>query len=328
MSKGFIKELEKRREQWKMFRSSATFHNTMLFGSFVAVATLFWFILAMNDNVTKTVDVRVKIDNVPDSVTFLNDPPEEFHVTVRDKGTNLLRNGIFNKPLLSLNFRDYANNGKFRFSRSDLNSSLKSRFGSSAQITSTSIDSLLLNYTTEKGRRIPIVVRSEVTAASGYVISGRPEPLERAVVVYSYPEILDTISRVYTELLVRRNLSETSEYTVKLCAIPDVKIVPCQIKVRVPVEPLVKKESIVTIHAKNVPEGESLLLFPSRVSITYFVPMSLFNTDLVPVDVAVDYNDTKVTPGDRIPVRIYDYADYVVNAELGSDSVEYTLVKE
>lgn len=328
MGRRIGKKLEKTKEQWKGLKSSSRFHNAMLYLSFVAVATLFWFILALNDNVTETVDVRLRIANVPDTVTFINDPPKEFHVTLRDKGTNLLRNGIVSHPQVDLNFRDFANNGVFRFSKSDMNSALKARFGTSAQITSTSIDSLYLRYTTGKGRRMPVVVRSDVSAANGYILSGPVEPLTRAVMVYSYPEVLDTMSRVYTEVLSRRNLSETSVYVVKLCNIPNAKIEPNQIEVRIPVEPMVKKESMVTIHAKNVPAGESLLLFPSRVLVSYFVPMSLFNSDLIPIDIAVDYNDTKTTRGDRIPVRIYDYADYIANVELRADSVEYTLVKE
>ena len=55
--------------------------------------------------------------------------------------------------------------------------------------------------------------------------------------------------------------------------------------------------------------------------------MSLFNSDLVPVDVRVDYLDIKRTPANRIPVRIKSYADYVANPELGVDSVEYTLAR-
>lgn len=321
-------QIENIRENWRRFKSSSSFHNICLYLSFVAVATLFWIILAMNDNVTETFDVKMRVVNVPDTVMFINDPPPVVHVTLRDKGTNLMRTGIVNRPHIDMNFRDFADKGVFRFTRQDLNTALKSTFGTSAQIASTSIDSLNLRYTTEKGKRVPIVVRADVTASSGYVLSGNPVPLQRAVMVYSTSEVLDTITRAYTEVLSRRDLSQTSEFSVKLCPVPGAKLIPDVVKVKVPVETLVKKEGMATVHAENVPAGESLLLFPNKVKVSYFVPMSLFNIDLIPIDVKVDYNDTKVVKGDRIPVSISTYSDYVVNPVLMADSVEYTLVRE
>lgn len=308
-------------------RNSAGFHNFLLFLAFVAVATLFWLILSLNDSVTRTFDIRIKVDNVPDTVTFITDPPAEFHVTLRDKGTNLLRNGIVKHPQLSINFRDFADKGIFRFSRTDLSTALKSTFGTSAQIMAQSLDSLHLIYTTNKGKRVPIVVSADLKAAPGCVLADAPEPLERAVMVYSSTNVLDTITRVYTEKILRRNLSETTEITVKLQPIAHAKITPATVKVKIPVEPLVKKESLATVHAENVPDGESLLLFPMRIPIVYYVPMSLFNSDLVPVDVTVDYHDIKRTANDKIPVRIKSSADYVISPEFNVDSVEYTLVK-
>ena len=51
-------------------KASKGFHSTVVFLCFVVVSTVFWFILAMNDSVTKTFDVSLKIVNVPDSVTL------------------------------------------------------------------------------------------------------------------------------------------------------------------------------------------------------------------------------------------------------------------
>lgn len=308
-------------------RGSQGFRNFVLFLAFVLVSTLFWLILKLNDSVTRTFDVALKVENVPDTVTFITDPPAEFHVTLRDKGTNILRSGIVRKPQMSLNFRDFADKGIFRVSQADLMSSLKARFGNAAQITALSLDSLNLTYTTSKGKRVPVVVVADVTSAPGSVISEPPTAMQRSAMIYSNSSITDTITRVYTEKILRRNLSETTEIEVKLRPIASVKIVPSSVKVKIPVEPLVKKESMVTVHAENVPEGESLLLFPSKVQVVYYVPMTLFSSDLIPLDVTVDYRDVKRTSGDRIPVKLKSAADYVASPELHIDSVEYTLIR-
>ena len=319
--------LDSFKDKWRGIKDSAGFHNFLLYLAFVAVASLFWLILSLNDSVTRTLDIRIKIDNVPDTVIFINDPPAVLHVTLRDKGTNIIRNGVVKRPQILINFRDFSDRGLFRFTPTDLSAALKSSLGGSAQILTQSLDSLSLVYTSNKGRRVPISVCADLKTAPGSVLVDAPEPKERTVMVYSTSNVIDTITKIYTEKISMRNLSETTELTVKLQPIAQTKIIPSTVKVKIPVEPLVKKESIVTVNADNVPEGESLLLFPMRIQVTYYVPMSLFNSDLVPIDVSVDYADLKRTASDRIPVRIKSKEDYVESPILGADSVEYTLVR-
>lgn len=314
------------RNEWKRIRTSSRFHNFMMFLIFVAIAAVFWFILALNDSVTETFQVRLNIQNVPDSVTFITDPPADLHVTLRDKGTNILRSGVVKHPTVNLNFRDYAHEGVFRLSAADMTAELKADLGVS-QITAASIDSLRLYYTTQPGKRVPVMVQSDVSASSGNIISGAPVSLTRFVNVYSYRDEVDTVHSVLTQRLVKKDLSQTSEFDVKLKPIQGVKIVPSQVKVRVPVEPLVHKETYVEVDVENLPAGASLLLFPNRVPVSFYVPMSRFNNENVPMHVVVDYNDTHRTRGSRIPVRVRDHAPGLINVELKTDSVEYTLVR-
>lgn len=322
------KKLQKIGKKWRKVKASKGFHNAIVFLCFVVVATVFWFILAMNDSVTKTFDVNLRIVNVPDSVTFINDPPKDIHVTLRDKGTNLLRTGVVNNPSMVINFRDFASDSYFRFSKSDLDAAIKATFGSSAQIGSVSIDSLSLRYTTAKGHRVPIVVRADVSAAAGSVIAGIPEPLVRVVKVYSVSTNVDTLTRVYTEPIVKRNLSETTEFEVPLTPMPGVKLVPSKVKVRIEVDPLVKKDGMATIRALNVPQGMNLLLFPAVVPVSYYVPMSHFNDENVPVKVTVDYEDVARTPVSRIPLSVTATEGYVASPHVEQSDVEYTLVRE
>lgn len=319
-------KIEDIRTEWKRIKTSSRFHNVMMFLIFVAIAAVFWFILALNDSVTETFQVRLNIQNVPDSVTFITDPPADIHVTLRDKGTNILRSGVVKHPTVNLNFRDYARDGIFRLSAADMTAELKADLGVS-QITAASVDSLRLYYTTQPGKRVPVVVQSDVSASSGNIISGVPVSLTRFVNVYSYRDETDTVHQVYTQKLVKKELSQTSVFDVRLKPIPGVKIVPSQVKVRVSVEPLVHKESYVEVDVENLPAGASLLLFPNRVPVSFYVPMSRFNNEKIPLHVAVDYNDTRLTSGSKIPVKIRDHGPGLVNVELKTDSVEYTLVR-
>lgn len=312
---------------WHGMKATEGFHKLVLFLCFVIVSALFWVILSLNDNVTQSFSIRVKIDNVPDSITFINIPPNTISVTVKDRGTNLVRTGVFTNLHVNFNFRDFADNGIFKVKRAEVTNALKNAFGNNALITSSSVDSLCLHYTTGKGRRVPVVVDYDVVPAPGSILSQYPEPSQKSVLVYSYSPDVDTITRVYTERIVKRNVKESLEVEVKLRAIPESRIIPPSVNVKIPVETMVKKESVVPILVKGTPNGESLLLFPDRVKVSYYTPMSLFNSDLVPLEIWVDYADVREGRSVMLPLKVSKLADYVENARVTVDSVEYTLVR-
>lgn len=313
--------------RWEKLRSTRSFHNVLLYIGFVVISAAFWFILALNDNSQKTFEVQLRINNVPDSITFIEEPPQGMHVTIRDRGTSLLRYGILRRPVLDIEFQEHADHGVFRYSAADLYSSLRQTFGASAQVTSVSLDSLHNTYTSEPGRKVPLRVICNVTAAAGYMVTSTPTQTPREVTIYSSYAWADTITAVYTDPLVKRGLRTSEKISVRIHPIPGIKIEPTHADVNIHVEPLVKKKSTIPITVANVPSDESLLLFPANVEVTYFVPMNRFNNEKVDIVVEADYNDLATKRGRRLPIRVRKSGKEFVNVTLLTDSVEYTIVR-
>lgn len=314
-------------QRWKRWRQSTRFHNLLLFLVFVGIASLFWVIIAMNDKAQVGLDVRISIVNKPDSLEFITLAPEQIHVTVSDKGTQLFRSSLMRDPVVEFNFKEYAADGVFRITTSELYSALRQRFGSTAQINSCSIDSLHLIYTDLPGKRIPIDIVSDLKAANGYVVKSQLKVDRSYVTVYSTSaNILDTIRRVRTTPIQRSNLSESTSLVVTFAPMKGVRVVPSSVNVKIDVQPLVQRTVTVDVKAVNVPEGENILLFPSVVDVTGFVPMDAFSSEEHDFVVQVDYHDIK--PGTRrLPVRLAKVASNMVNPKVKPEWIEYTLVR-
>ncbi len=309
----------------KRLWQSGRFRTALTFLVFVVCAAVFWLILALNDSVQKSVAIRLRIENVPDSVTFINLPPERIHVMVRDQGLSLLRNGILSDAEVSLNFKDYSSKGWFRIGETEMAAALKSVFGSSATLMSSSVDSLRCLYTTLPGKRVPIQASVDIQAASGKVIRGiKLDPTH--VTVFSTRDILDTITRVFTQKVTRRNLEESGRYTADLRGVSGVRIIPSKVSLEVSVEPLVRKESDVHIKVEHTPDNVDLLLFPQKVSVIYYVPMSRFS-DTPDFEVWVDYRE--IASGKKsLPVHLGKLPADVYNADLKYPEVEYVVAHE
>lgn len=318
--------MESVREKWREFKRTSGFHDVVLFFIFVAISSMFWVILALNDSAQDSFNVRISITNCPDTVTFISDLPEKMHVTIRDKGSQLWRSK-YRKPTVNINFKEYASNGVLAYGHSDLVTGLKSAFGQTAQIISMSADSLHLDYTTNPGKRVPVVINRRITAASGSVIEGNLKAMPANVLVYGEKSVIDTVHKAVTEMIVQNNLAETTTVEVKLSRIKDVRIIPSSIKVMIPVEPLVRKSALVTITAVNVPANESLLLFPSKVPVEYYVAMSRLNDDEdANIEVIADFNKLGHHTS-KIGLELVRYPERLQNLALVNDSVEYTVVR-
>ncbi len=313
---------------WRNLRKSSRFRSLLTFAVFVCISAMFWLILTLNDSVQDGCIVNVKISNKPDTITFISEVPKTIHVEVKDKGSSLMRTMWMKTPTVNLNFRELADKGQMICSRSDMMAALKETFGSNATIVSSSIDSLRLIYTDRPGKTIPVVVAVKASAHAGYFVYGSPVADPARVTAYGPREIIDTINRVFTKAYVESDLSESRSFQADLNSIQGVRLIPGSVHIAVNVEPLVAKEDMVTVVAENVPQDESLLLFPSNVRVSYYVPMSEFDNDQKAVRVVVDYNDVANHMGERIPLRLEPIKGVnAVNPRLQSDSVEYTLVR-
>lgn len=313
--------------KWKKLKASSSFHSALIYLACLVTAALFWYILALNDNMQDSFFVKININDVPNNVTFISDVPDKVYVTIRDKGTSLMRHGHLKNPSIDIDFRRYASGGVLRYRRGDMLAALRTTFGTTATVSSVSLDSLHLDYTTNKGKRVVVVLDGDVSAASGYVISGHPEPDPTSVLVYSNSDIIDTIRKVSTMRFERTGLSENTTIEVKLRDLENARLIPDHVKVNIPVQTLVHKEVAVSVEPVNVPSGESLLIFPSKVRVGFYVPMGAFNDDQTDIVVNVDYNDISRVKSDRIPLYLSHYPSALVNVSLVTDSVEYTIVK-
>ncbi|MCH5227894.1 MAG: hypothetical protein J1F16_08815 [Muribaculaceae bacterium] len=301
----------------------------MLFLVFICVSALFWLILALNDSAQDHFNVNLRIVNQPDSVTFISDVPDKIHVGVSDKGTSLWRNGYLKKPTVNIDFKEYSSDGVLRYSYNDLISSLRETFGGTASITSVSLDSLQLFYTTNPGKKVPVHVVCKVEPASGTIMEGSVKASPGSVYVYGTKSVLDTIRYVSTEPLTLNNISETTEMEVKIQRMKSARALPSKVVLTIPIEPLVRREAMVTVDAVNVPKGEELLLFPSKVPVEYYVAMSRLNDDEDHnIVLVVDFNNVSKSKGGKIPVEISKFPERLKNLKVRTDSIEFAVVKD
>ena len=307
-------------------RNSQNGKNILLFLVFVCIATIFWLIMTLNEEEQRTYQIEIAIVNVPDSVHFVKIPPSSVHITVRDKGTSLMMRSVLRQKSLSLNFEDFASEDVFEVKGSAIVEMLQHNFGQTATITAITPEVIYGTYTSRPGKLVPLELSYDVTAASGLVVSGRPHLSEENVMIYTTEE-RDTIQRVFTDKVILKDIDKPTTVTVSVAMPPNVRVIPDKVKVTFNVESLVKKESEFPVVADKVPSGRDILFFPSKVKVSYLIPMSRYDADEPTVKAVAAFDEAVATTSTKVGIKLTGIPPYMTNVELHTDSVEYTLVK-
>ena len=304
--------------------------EVLTFLVFVLIATFFWFIQTASQENDGEYTVEFRIDNLPSSTVFTSQVPQQFRVTIKDKNINLI-NYSYNNLLdtLTVDFDSYADaNGNFRLSSAEIQALLINKLFSTTQITSVSPSLIDARFAVTKGKKVPVVLSANISAAANYrCLPAIVTP--DSVVVHAPNAILDTISMISTNYYEAYNRKDTLDLTLPLQLAVGVKSTPAIVRVMVPVARYVEK--VITdlpINVSDVPAGLNLTLFPNKANVSCLVDFSHYK-DINAEDfyLSVSYKSIKSATQKTIPIEVISYANpgIVDHVKLHITEVEYII---
>lgn len=290
---------------------------------FVAVAFVFWVFMSLDNEVQRDFEIPMEITEVPDSVTMLSQAPPTLYVSVRGKDSQLLRFLWGNMSVMKFKWKDNIADLSFNVTSSRLDTKVREYFGPGVELVTCRPDSISIPYTTLPGIKVKLNIQADVRPNLQYIVSGKPYADVDSVTLYSAADIPHSLRAVSTEPIVKSGLKDTTRYEVKVKPIAGIRIIPDKVTVTVPVEPLIARKLSAPIEAQGVPSGKHLVTFPSRIEVSYLVPMSAYN-DEFPVKAFVDYDDVHM-PGNKIPVTLSSLPSICHSVSFTPESVEYII---
>lgn len=307
---------------------TTTGRNVLTFMVFFLISTVFWFLLALNDEVQKDYRIPLKLEDFPRDMTIISGNVPLINVTVKDKGSALAKFSWGATPSLKLRYENFTRlaDNHLLLSESQLNSAMRGIFGNSASIVAVRPDSLHLSYTTNPGIPVRVIVDADVSTLPQYEVFGTPRISTDSVLLYSNLKSRLKVKELYTYPITLTELSDTTTVEVRLNVPEGMKAVPSTVRVTFPVEPLVSKTRELKIEPINVPHGMRLVTFPAIAEATCLLPKSLYSSGATPMKAVVDYRD--ITPGKKtLPVRLQGIPPYYKSTSLSTSSVEFLLEK-
>jgi len=298
-----------------------------MFMVFLVISAILWSVLSLNEEEQHDLRMPLKVTHIPDSVTLISKGPDALSVSLRARGTQLMKMSLGSTPTVNVDFRAYARNGLLQLNNADLKSLARAAAGGS-MVSVVSPDSISLPYTTHSGYSLPVKVDYKVTTSPQSSLAGRPRLSLDSVKVYMAPghELPDRYNSVETEPIRIIGIDKNTTQRVKLIGPSNSRVVPDSIDVTFDIEPMIFKSRKVVIEPINVPSGIKLITFPAQIDVFFMVPMSSYSKGDVHFRVVADYKSINHNNGSRmVKLKLSDVPQHLQNVQLTADSAEFII---
>ncbi|MGM9836940.1 MAG: hypothetical protein ACI30A_00445 [Paludibacteraceae bacterium] len=301
--------------------------DLLTFFLFVLLATALWYGHAMQSVRNAQITVPVNYTGIPNEVGLQGKGlPETLQVEVRDAGIRL-RAYQKEPPQLTIDLSSQTrgNKGTIRISSDVLRRSVTDMLQGTSKLIMVQPEQIVCPYYKQQKRSIPVRWNGTATPAAEYRMVGEPTLSATTVTAYGRSDILDTIAVITTEKPVLSELKDTTHCIVALIAPEGIRLQPDSLCLTVVTERFTEKVMRVPLHVRNVPEGETVRLFPHEVDVTVRVGIAHF-ADIHEADIVAEC-DYPAQTADRLRVEVRSLNPYISDLRAYPDEVEFIIEK-
>ena len=299
----------------------------LIFLFFLALSSVFWIFQTLNETYEEDFQVPLELRNVPSNVVITTDLPENLHILLRDKGSQLLAYRYTRqfKPVV-VDYNTYSNpSGHVSILGNELQRQIAAQLLPGTQMLGLKPDTLDFYYNFGQFKRVPIRPLGEVRAGRLYSLT-KTVYSEDSVTVYASREQLDTITAAYLQPFNLRNLTDTTHVKSNFVKVKGAKFVPAQIGVTFCIDRLVEKTIQVPVQQVNFPASKQLRTFPATVKVTFQVGMGLYrkitSENFVLV---VNYEDLLKNKSTYCHLSLKTIPEGVSHVRISPQDVEYVI---
>ena len=268
----------------------------------ICIATVFWFLNALNKSYTVDIEFPVKYINLPANRVLSNHPVDKFTLTVSSYGFTILRHKLslaFSPLVFDVNDFTHGqlqktNNSRYVISTGQFINRFASQISNELKINAIHPDTVVFNFEKMKERIVKVIPKVHLDFQVQHDLSRSIILVPDSVLVNGPESIMDTLSYVYTVFQKYTKVKESIQRNIALKEYKSLTFKPSRVMMTIPVEEFTEKNLMVPVYVNNLPEDEHVNLFPEKIRVSFQVSLSRFKE--IKADefrVCVEYKDIK-----------------------------------
>jgi len=281
------------------FFSSRSWKNTLVFFSFILLASGFWALQYIHQIFEFEVPMRVYYVHIPIEVVLSDQLPQEISLHVQDKGSaylNYLTKRKKQSLSITIDLRDISSSKtSYVISQAVLRALVGEKLFSTTQLKSFSPDKIEFDYSPLAKKELPITISGTISPAFGYLFSDSVRMIPNRVLAYGDTNILDTLQEIQTVPLNYSISNKNWTVSAGLRAPEGVRLMVDRVELSASIEEYTEKVFELPVVCYNIPTNCKVHFFPSTVELGVKVGLSKYSQlSQSGFEIAVNYNDLKL----------------------------------
>ena len=304
-------------------------HDFFVFLFFFVVSSGFWLLQTLNETFEMELSIPLELKNVPENVHITTGLPPQVNITIKERGTTLLRFFRYSvHNAIEVDFDRYdagLTNARVLVPTADIQRLIQNQLGVTNHITSMRPDTLEYYYNRGVARRLPVKICGSVSASPQNYIQSISLS-EDSVMVYAPNAVLDTMQYAYSQAVNLSGLKENSVHNVSFRRMKGVEYVPNKVQMTAHVGYYAEKTVEVPIIGLNFPGDKELRTFPSKAKVTFRVESGRYQRITAENFVlAITYEELLQNPTDKYRLHLKSLPEGVTNARISPREVDYLI---
>jgi len=328
----FLKSINKEniKKATGTFLMSQGWKNTLVFLSFILLASGFWGLQYFRNTFEFEIPIEVNYEHIPAGIALSGKLPKEITLRVQDKGSAYFNYMIKKKNrelFITIDMRILSlNNTSHVIDQTVLHLLIAEKLLASTQLKSYSPDKIEFNYSLLEKKELPVTVIGTISPAFGYLFSDSIRIEPDRITAYGNKNQLDTLQEIKTIPLDYNNIDKNWSVSAGIQDIEGIFLPVNSVKLFATVEEFTEKTYKLPVVCFNIPSNRRVLFFPSTVELSVSVGLSKYSQLLESnFEIAVNYNDLKQKNSANCSLSLTQKPSWLYNYRIVPDVIEFLI---
>lgn len=308
-------------------RFRKTNFNSFIF--FLLFAVVIWIFVQFSKQYNEIINVPVNYINVPPDKLLSPENPKFLKLRMEENGFRIAWFSLF-PPTLDLDVSEAVVQGNQLIyviddHRGEITSQMNINFGNNQFVK----DAILIDFQQKKEKTVPVKSRINIEFAAGYSAIKGLELEPDSVVVTGPDNILDTLTRLYTEQVDLSKVKENVSGTVGIdtSAFENLTLYHQDFRYSIDVGKFTEGNVMVPIELINVPEALNVVIFPKETLLFFQVNLKDYNkVTASDFRVVADFKDVRENQ-DFLLLQVVQKPEFTNNIRINEKRIQFIIKK-
>lgn len=303
--------------------------HLLTFIVFLLISTLLWILVKLSKDYSTHSTFVINYTDVPVDKCITSDTTRVNFSFVADGFITLGHNLIpENKRVIDISLAEVPchkeSSKTYSFSSQYVAEKLARLLSINTSSISMNEAKILFDMEPLKAKKVAVSLLSDIETQRQYGIYGTPTITPKTVTVYGPPQIIDTISTIYTQKIKKSSVSENINETIALdCLGGLIKTDSTNVNVQVNIEKFTESSIEVPV---SLSQKAGIRVLPETVKVKCMVPLCDFN-NLKPNMIEIGVDESQIGKDNILDLTVKKAPENVKIKSIKPEQVEYLIVK-